>query len=228
MYPVAACRSKLIRTPVVAGGDPYFANVVLLAHMNGADTSTVFIDSSASAKTITGFGNVQIDTSQSKFGGASGLSDGTGDYWECTGSSDFDFDTGNVTLEFWVRFNVAGTRVNFYSAGTHGFFITPNTGNVLVWRGTGILSGGSTVFSANIWYHIAVVRNGNDWVVYRNGVSYVTSTNTNDWGSTGTFRIGQWVGSESLDGWLDDYRITKGVARYTSNFTPPTAQFPDS
>lgn len=176
---------------------------------------------------VTAFGNAQIDTAQSKYGGASGLFDGTGDYLSATGSSDFSFGTGDLTLEFWIRFNVAGGRVNLFSAGSHSFFITPNTGNVFIWRGTGILSGGSTVFNTNQWYHIAVTRSGNNWTVWRDGSSYVTSTNSNDWGSTGTFYIGNWGGSEFPDAWIDDYRITKGVARYTGTFTPPTAQLPD-
>ena len=63
--------------------------------------------------------------------------------------------------------------------------------------------------------------------VWRDGASYVSATSSADFGSTGTFYIGQWGGSESPDAWIDDYRITKGVARYTANFTPHTSQHPD-
>src|SRR5690606_25450842 len=67
--------------PAVAGsGDPYWASVVLLLHMDGADGSTMFIDSSANGLTVTANGNAQIDTAQSKFGGAAALFDGNGDY----------------------------------------------------------------------------------------------------------------------------------------------------
>ena len=93
---------------LIGGGVPD-VNTLLLLHCNGADTSTTFIDSSRSHKTVTPNGNSQIDTAQSKFGGASSLFDGTGDYLSVPDSEDWNFGTGSFTFDFWVRFNAAPT-----------------------------------------------------------------------------------------------------------------------
>src|SRR3990167_5305793 len=85
---------------------------VLMLHMDGTDGATTFTDSSDNAKTMTAVGNAQIDTAQSKFGGASGLFDGTGDWLTTPDSTDWDLGTGDFTIDFWIRFSsVANARV---------------------------------------------------------------------------------------------------------------------
>ena len=81
------------------------SNRVLLLHCDGTDGSTSFIDSSSSGHTVTAVGNAQIDTAQYKFGGASALFDGSGDYLTVPDSSDFNFGANPVTIDFWVKFN---------------------------------------------------------------------------------------------------------------------------
>ena len=81
------------------------AQTVLLLHCDGTDASTTFTDSSSPAKTVTAVGDAQLDTAQFKFGTASGLFDGTGDELTVTDHADFDFGTGDFTIEFFVRFN---------------------------------------------------------------------------------------------------------------------------
>ncbi|MEJ0012775.1 MAG: hypothetical protein WDM94_09155 [Bauldia sp.] len=64
---------------------------------------TTFVDSSASGRTITANGNAQVDTAQAKFGGASALFDGAGDYLTVPASADFNFGTGDFTVETLIE-----------------------------------------------------------------------------------------------------------------------------
>jgi Insecticide toxin TcdB middle/N-terminal region/FG-GAP-like repeat/Salmonella virulence plasmid 65kDa B protein len=90
---------------VTTGGvDPYWSSVVLLTHMDGADGSTSFTDSSSLGNAVTALGDAQIDTAQSKFGGASALFDGNGDYLTVASSPAFDLWAGDATIEFFARF----------------------------------------------------------------------------------------------------------------------------
>jgi len=89
--------------------------------------------------------------------------------------------------------------------------------------------GGSSRYttpSINTWYHVAFVRNGNDWGLYLNGTAESTRTVSGSIisSSLGSLEVGrQHQGNYFVDGYMDDLRITKGLARYTSNFTPPTS-----
>jgi hypothetical protein len=218
---------------ITAATDPYFASVVALLHLDGVDGSTTITD--VTGKTWSAQGAAQIDTAQSKFGGASGLFDGGDDFVQQLGSTDFDYGTGAFTIEFFIRF-AATTRQYVYDAvflNESAIIIRPSTGVVEVYGPSShVINSGATPFSTGIWYHIALVRNGNAWTVYRDGVSYVTATDSRSWGSTTSAGIrvggGSAASSVELNGHLDEVRITKGVARYTGNFTPPSAPFPDS
>lgn len=214
----------------------------LLLHCDGADGSTNFIDSSFSGKTITAVGNAQIDTAQYKFGGASALFDGNGDYLSIPDSDDWAFGSGDFTIDFWVRFNALpadGKRASFYyqldSTSNDIMFDLANNNGVYIWRFLVYISGSSIInvqksatISVATWYHMAVVRNGNDYMIFQNGTQVgatVTDTDTiPDYIST--LRIGDRPLTDySFNGWLDEYRISKGIARWTSNFTPPTRPY---
>ncbi len=209
-----------------SGGDPDFASVVLLMHCDGTDGSTTFTDHSGSAKTLTAVGDAQIDTAQSVFGGASALFDGTGDRVTAAASTDFEFVSGDLTIEF---------RLRLTGADNFGIFYTEDGNTSLhfdasrwVWR-----ANNTNVFvttdtpSLNTWYHIALVRNGTTTRVYRNAVIVATGTSVNCANTNSAIRIGG--GYQQLNGHIDELRITKGVARYTSaGFTVPTAAFPNS
>ena len=207
----------------------------LLLHLNGTDGGTTLTDSSHSNHSVTAVGNAQLDTAQSKFGGASGLFDGTGDYLTVPDSADFAFGDGNFTIDFWLRFNAtSGTqfffdhytndnnRQLFYSSGTGGEYRNIIGGIVKT-----DLSVADFGFVAGNWYHIAIVRNGNVWTMYKNGTSIATVTETTTFPDyTGNFTIGAYYdGSSGFNGWIDEFRISKGVARWTANFTPPTAEY---
>ncbi len=85
------------------------ANTVLLLHADGSNGSTVFVDSGSNGKTVTAYGNAQISTAQSKFGGASAYFDGNGDYLSVPSSDDWSFGTEAFTMEAWIRLDDTST-----------------------------------------------------------------------------------------------------------------------
>lgn len=231
--------------------DPYWNNVSLLLHMNGSNNSTTFTDSSLNAFTVAATGNAKISTAQSKYGGASAILDGTGDYLTIPSSSSFDF-SDSYTIELWVY---PATTPNYNFGLVHRGFYTTTTG---IWsglafsirclgaEGTGNLrfyfygttnsneqyvnTTGSLL--ADTWTHIAMVRSVTTGYIFVNGVQVGTRSDLSiPLASNQTVRIGRWdynANNEDFNGYIDDLRITKGVARYTANFAPPTAPFPDA
>lgn len=216
-------RVALLAAPAQGGGNDSFTK--LLIHADGTDASTTFIDSSSSARTLTAVSSGQIDTDQFKFGGSSALLTSGG--ISAVGSSDFNYGTGDFTIDFWIRFN-ASTRMYVMdqnSGNVAAIVITPSSGLFEVYGPASyIINAGSTAFNTGQWYHIALVRSGNTWTVYRDGTSYQTATDSRSWGSTNTLNIG-YGASTGMTGWLDEIRISKGIARWTSDFTPPTSAY---
>jgi hypothetical protein len=218
--------------------DPFAANVISLLHFDGADGSTTFTDETG--KVWTAAGNAQIDTAQSKFGGASGLFDGADSYISTPDSDDWDFGTGDFTVECWVRFaSIASTQTlvaNYVDPATGwGFQLRRDVAELRFGYGDTPLISPAWTPSVGVFYHVAVARSGTSLRVFVDGVqlgSTVTNS-TNIAGSPARLYVGGLMLSspprlvQALDGWLDDLRITKGVARYTATFTPPSAPFPN-
>lgn len=214
----------------------------LLLHCDGADGSTTFIDSSFSGKTITANGNAQVDTAQYKFGGASALFNGDEDYLSVPDSDDWYFGSGNFTIDFWIRFNtfpVERKRAVPYiqykdDSNIHQIVFGVNSGvKQLLWQvlGSGLSINSSwfnVTINTNTWYHFAFVRNGNNFYVFQNGTQIKTFSDTD---AIPNIAAAVLIGSRSdrtgygLNGWIDEYRISKGTARWTSNFTPPTRAY---
>lgn len=219
---------------------------VSLLHMNGSDASTTFIDEN-SAISWAASGNAQIDTAQSVFGGASGVFDGTGDYISTTDRVDiWRLDNGSNsnkwTVDFRVRFNgdpgtgVAGflqMRVdnnNYWSID-----INNNTLRLLVRDGGGniILISNSWNPATATWYHVAVVKDGtNGYMMFIDGTQIGTTStafSTVIPSLNGTVYIARFIATDGtsyyLNGWIDEMRVSRGVARWTADFTPPTAEY---
>lgn len=224
-------------------GDAHFDDVSLLLHCNGSDGSTAFTDSSSNAHSITASGDAQIDTAQSKFGGASGLFDGTGDWLTCPSHSSLNLQTGDFTLECWIR---PSALSSYHTIASHlhsdgyspwvlyldawnkspklVFSFSTTSSNWRIETAEGALSTGT-------WYHVAATRSGNDFRLFLDGDLIGTQTRSITLRSTAApVRIGV---NNPVDfpnlfaGWIDDFRITKGVARYTAAFDAPTAEFGD-
>jgi hypothetical protein len=234
---IAPKPADLIYTPIP---DPSFANVSCLLHFDGANGSTAFTDSGPLGLTVTAIGNAQISTAQSKFGGSSLLLDGAGDRISIAAGTHFSFGTGAWTIEFWIRTSQTNQGwglmqnrgldtatqfswgYNFNSAGTMR----------MVERITVKSEPSATGINNGNWNHVAMTRSSNTVRMFLNGMqvgSYTTSYTF--WDSTTALVLGGfYAGSsgEDISGYVDDLRITKGVARYAANFTPPTAAFPNS
>ena len=226
----------------------YGDNCVLMLHSNGTDASTTFTDDSGSSHTMTANGNAQIDTAQKKFGTASGLYDGTGAYLTTPDNADWTWGSGDLTIDFQVRFNTVGIMALFnQTEDTSNLYtmllLTDSTScpgglatsDCLIWYiDTG--SGGAYELgvdwtpSVDTWYHVALTRSGNTWRYFIDGTqqgSNITDSRTFP-DLTGAFALGaRFYGSYGLflNGWLDEFRIVKGQAVWTSNFTAPSSEY---
>lgn len=223
--------------------DPYWSNVVLLLHCDGTNGSTAFIDSSSSAKTVTANGNAQITTTDPKFGTGAYLGDGNADFLTLADSDDWHFGSGDWTVECFLRIaSTAGTNrqvmgqrstsifcpfvieINF---GVLRVFISYNNSS---WTGGGTPAITGSLLSINTWYHIALCREGENLRLFIDGVQSGSTFNIGSNSFTNSnqlFNVGGFS-TTCTNGRIDEVRITKGVARYTADFTPPTQAFPDS
>jgi hypothetical protein len=227
-----------------AGGDNIGGNdsfTKLLLHCDAADGTTTFTDSSAAAHTITPGGNAQIDTAQAKFGASSVLFDGTGDFLVADGHADFAFGTGDFAIDFWLRPNAINAFKALYDSrpsATEGaypvlFFDgsgTFSSSNVLFYyQSSAVRITGTTALATGTWYHVAVTRSGTDTKLFLNGTqegsTYSDSTNYGVGASRPALGIFTDGSTGALNGWLDEIRVSKGAARWTANFTPPTGPY---
>lgn len=219
-----------------SGGDPYFSSVVALLHMDGTNGSTTIPDSTGK-HTWSANGNAAISTAQSKFGTGSCAFDGSGDWLTSSGHADFGFGSGDYTVEFWLYAdNVAGTQCIFdnRNASNEGIAIySCISGNSGVW---GVANGSATIVVGSVlttatWLHLAACRQGTTLRIYLNGVQAGTVTDSRTYATTPTPFIGtNYLNSQGLNAYVDDFRITNGVCRYPNGtaFSVPTAAFPDS
>jgi hypothetical protein len=227
---------ELFADVIPPGPNPYFANVVLLMHMNGADNGTVFTD--VKGKSVTLFGNTVTKTATKKYGTASAYFDGNGDYLTVPDSADFEFGAGDFTVEFWLNPTAAtsGGILSKYDLGGQGWRIYYNANGTLFVTHEGFSAStinappGSINFGT--FSHVAWVRSGTTIKLYIGGVAVASTTTTNALANTSApLSIGRWEYSGTtsyMTGHLDDLRITKGVARYTADFIPTKYEFPDA
>jgi len=213
----------------------------LLLHCDGADESTSFIDSSPSAHTITAYGDAQLDTSEKKFGTASGLFSSGSDYIKVPASSDWYFSDGDFTIDFWINLSDISGEQYFmltYRIPTWSDFLyikKESTSHKLHFgarrvgaeRGNFIMTNDWSV-SADTWYHIAFVRNGSNPHMFIDGESQILTTNSN-FGTLGNaldaINFGGYNTTSRIKGRIDEVRISKGIARWTSNFTPSSSAY---
>ncbi|NDF13174.1 MAG: LamG domain-containing protein, partial [Proteobacteria bacterium] len=216
------------KLPNVASAVNNWDKVSLLLHFDGTDGSATFTDSSLNALTVTASGDATISTAQSKFGGASASFSGGG--YLSGEFPDFDF-SGDFTIEMWVYLNNTDTSQcimqigNIGEDGNGGMEIFFHEGG-LVFNNAVDSAVGPVVVSAEEWIHVACVRNIGVNTLYVNGVNSGSASFSFPI-QNGLFFAG-WAGpsyGQFLNGYIDELRITKGVARYTENFTPPTAPF---
>ena len=175
-------------------------------------------------------GNAQISTTQSKWGGSSMSFDGTGDYLLSPDQPIQRIGTGNFTIEGWVYRNSTGTYgLIGKGTSTTGWLVSLNSSNQVVFTyGSSTITSSGTV-SATTWTHIAVVREGtstNQTKIYINGTNDGTGTVSTDFNQTNSMYVGaDRTAGSAANAYMQDVRVTN-YARYTANFTAPTAAFP--
>ena len=220
--------------------DPDYAKVSLLLHCDGADDSTTFTDESPSPKTFAAYGGAKIATAQSKFGGAS-LRTSSGGLYLSGGENPLHMGVSDFTVECWLRpdTSAAGAIINNYGSGatSSGFVLQSNGSGVVVayfYAGSTAIAATSASgeLAAGVWQHLAVVRHGASFVLYLNGLNIASaSVGTSVMNAAATpIQIGMEsnTGAYPISAYFDEIRVTKGSARYTANFTPPTEPFPNT
>lgn len=206
------------------------ANTSLLLKCDNAG----IVDASGKNDLVT-YGNAQVSTTQKKYGTGAMYFDGTGGYVQYLPAHDF---MGDFTIELWIYSSTAtGVRYLFSQCDSSR---TTTTRSVRLLLSSATLSAmcvvGSTAKSvsqsgaifANTWYHIAVVSYNGTLYLYKDGISVGTPIALGGLVNLSTNKMGigcdgEYVAAEFHNGYIDDFRITAGVARYTTNFTPPTA-----
>ena len=179
-------------------------------------------------------GDARIITSTKKFGTGSMYFDGTGDYLTTYTNPDHSFGTGNFTIECWVYRLDTPARGVVQISSTAGGLSTSDLGLAIgsdtgsVWRiycnGTGYNS--TVTYSTNTWYHVALVRNSGTTRLYVDGTSVISQSDTTNYAG-GNICIGGFYSTSFLMyGYIDDFRVTRGIARYTATFIPPPAALP--
>lgn len=233
-------------------GDPYFDKVSLLLHCDGVDLSTTIVDNSPNPKAVTAAETAKIRTSfdgvNPKFGSGKAFFDGSTSYLSVADHADMDLGS-LFTIEGWVRFvstPTDGSRMGFVmrwdgvNAKRSYHFTLNNIAGTLTLQGaispdgtspSTVSAGAAWTPSLDTWYHLAFCHTGTALKIFVNGVELAsTSTTLAAFATDTAVYVGSdWVAPTAvLDGYMDDIRITKGLARYTANFTPPAISHPDS
>jgi hypothetical protein len=222
-----------IKRPSVGGGgnDPYWANVTLLLLGNGANTSTSFTDSSTLANTIGINGLPTNSTDQAIEGGSSIRFNGGGLEVASGLATAWDFAGGDFAIETWIYGNSGGSDRHIFDAWATRFLLRHSGSTIQFFTSfSAPLFTASQTWLTGGWHHYAVGRSGNNWGLWFDGVSVATATNSSSISSTAVrLRVSSSAGGDTVPGYADGVRITKGAARYTPGvgFTPPTT-FPTS
>ena len=221
-----------IKTFGSTAGDDQFTKVTALFNFDGSDgdTTTSGLDASNKNLTLSYSSGDQLSNTQKKFGATSLY---VADNVTVSSSDGFNFGTGDFTIEGWfylTQFNNQFLYDQWASsstgAGNNQIYVKSNEGGAIrvYYDGSGkfTTTGG---FSLNTWTHLAVVRYSNTIKVYFNGTADgTTQSYSGQYGKTGDLYIGDQHagGGGAPQMYVDDFRVTKGLARYTSNFTAPT------
>ena len=223
-------RYNQIKTGLPAGGDVNYNDVSLLLNMEGSNGSTTFADGSSSGHSVTANGNASISTSEFKFGSSSAYFDGSGDYLSAP-SGISPSGTDDFTVEYWIYVPSAPSNytVLFANATSGGLAMTVHSDGTIRYGKSliGVDGSSSNTINFDAWNHIVLTRESGTVYIFINGSQGYSASNTSSY-NAGILVIGADGNYSSFPytGYIDEFRITKGIARYTSNFSVPTAAFP--
>jgi hypothetical protein len=219
-------------------------SLTLLIRFDGTDAATTY--TAETGQTITFVGQAQLDTAQTKFGVSSLLLDGTGDYITVPDNANWNFGTGDFTIEMHVRFNAHTSHAGLYSQYVDAnnyiiFYWDTVTGLNFLHKATSVIASYQTAWTPSnaTWYHLALVRQGANIYFWVDGTLQTTTITTAITAATSfpdlaaAIRIGDYgdASTAMFNGWIDEVLILKGRAKYTAsslpaNFTPRTATYP--
>jgi hypothetical protein len=192
---------------------------------------------------LTTVGDARTSTAVIKYGSSSMYFDGTGDYLNCGYSPQFDFGTGDFTVECWVYTTSYATAQGLFESRVQADVVEANrlmlsilvtSGYPQLYNASNDVAVISTIaIPLNTWTHVAFTRNSGTARVFVNGQVGATNVSFTTNFLVNKLIIGAMIQSSGggvynrnfFNGYIDDYRITKGIARYTTTFTPPTAPF---
>lgn len=216
-------------------GDPHFDKVSLLLHMDGADGSTVFVDQMGAE--CLPVGDARISTARGVYGGSSLLLDGSQDGLRINHPNAADFGTDDFTVEMLVYVTAhTNTAAALLSSGGSGWSpggctLRFDVGNVLgLYTYNNGLFVSTVAFPVGQWRHVAMCRVGGVVSIYLHGTSVASGSLPGplNFSNNGLSFLGYSAfDGQALNGNITEFRVTKGVARYTANFTPPAARLPD-
>ena len=183
-------------------------------------------------KIITSYGTPTTDTTIKKFGTSSLELNGTTDYIGVASNNDFGFGTGDYTVEGFFYFDSVAATTNLFDfrAGA-GSDVAPvvyiDAGGELRFYSYSADRITGTTLTTGQWYHIAISRSGNDTRLFLDGILEGTWTvSPEDYDVAKPLIVGaRWDAANKLDGYVDEFRVTKDLARYTANFVAPVSEF---
>ncbi|BFT94552.1 hypothetical protein MNSC_05600 [Minisyncoccus archaeophilus] len=206
----------------------------LMMYMEGEDNGTVFTDETG--KVVEVYGNTKTVTAVKKFGNSSMFLDGTGDYLKLPSSSDFNFGASDFTIDFWFKTRTTYNSTGYYifnlggqiAMSLNNWYTTSARAATLSSAGGVYNYGGSLgAYTDTNWHHYALTRSSGTCRSFMDGVAVGSSFSCSsdiDASSSNKY-IGVWGEANpyisDFDGYIDNFRITKGIAYWTTNFTPP-------
>jgi hypothetical protein len=225
-YTVGTAESISVPASPITGG------TVLLNFTNAG------IFDAAAINNVQTVGNAQVSTTQAKWPPTGISFDGTGDYVVSPSSISFGYGTGDFTIEFWLYLNSASVDQTIVSnltsvASTNPHLYLLGAGGTIRYYTAGADRITGSALSTGQWYHVAVAKASGSTRLFINGTqSGSTYTDGNNYGASAPLGVGTYwsagapVTTSTLNGYIQDLRTTNGYARYTANFTAPTAAFP--
>lgn len=203
--------------------------------LHGDNSGASILDASPNRRTVTVNGDCANQATVKKFGKGAISFDGTGDYLTVADSTDFDFSGGVWTVDAWIyptSLAAASTILEISTDANNNLVLALSATGALLFAiktasvTTVSLQSGPGEISANEWSHIAVVENGNNYYLFING-SLVASTSDTDrpLDYTQAPQIGLGTSVSYFTGYMDEFRVSKGVARWTADFDAPTAAY---
>lgn len=223
---------RIVKGTAVYSGATYTVPTAPVTAISGTSLLLNFSNAgmfdSTGKSTVTGFGDVKISTAQKKYGSSSIAFDGTGDYLSTVvANTNFQLRSGDFTIEMWIRPSVVNVAQAVFDQRNPnnqdaGFAIyIANTGVPIVGTANVNYITSASALSANTWYHIAVSRSGNDMKLFVDGTQVGSTYNASSRDFTNSITLIGSGANGAFNGYIQDFRFTKGYARYTSSGFPP-------